>query len=397
MVERKHPNGLLSVLGWIVWLALFIWGGWGILERLLYGHRFAAYSSYVPWGHWVAAYIYFIGLSAGAFLLSSLVYVFGVRQLERIAKLSLFTAIVTLIMALMQIWFDLGHLERFYFVYLRPNFHSMMAWMVWLYTAYFLLLVFELYYAFKKDGAKDPAELARYKKILAWLGGIGIPLAVAFHGGVGALFATVIARDLWHTPIYPILFLTGALLSGGALMTMVVAYFWPARGEAWRETVTYLGKVVLALVAFDFLLEWAEYSIPMWYGVGAEYQKLMYVLFGPYWWNFWIIHFLFGVLVPVALLVWGRGPGAVGLASLLVVVTFFAVRLNLVIPGLVFPELRGLEHSYTDPTLPFNRLSFDYVPSLFEWQVFFGVIAVGIALFYLGYRYLPLVTQKEVA
>ena len=234
MVEKKYPNGVFSVLGWIVWLALFIWGGWGILERLLYGHRFAAYTSYVPWGHWVAGYIYFIGLSAGAFLLSSLVYVFGVKQLERIAKLSLFTAVVTLIMALMQIWFDLGHLERFYFVYLRPNFHSMMAWMVWLYTAYFLLLLSELYFAFKKDSAQDPAELARYKKILAWLGGIGIPLAVAFHGGVGALFATVIARDLWHTPIYPILFLTGALLSGGALMTVVVAYFWPARFKTLR-------------------------------------------------------------------------------------------------------------------------------------------------------------------
>jgi Ni/Fe-hydrogenase subunit HybB-like protein len=68
---------------WAAWIALAIIGGIGIVERLLTGHRFAAYTSYIPWGMWVAAYIYFIGLSAGAFLLSSLVYVFGVHNLDR--------------------------------------------------------------------------------------------------------------------------------------------------------------------------------------------------------------------------------------------------------------------------------------------------------------------------
>ena len=106
---------------------------------------------------------------------------------------------------------------------------------------------------------------------------------------------------------------------------------------------------------------------------------------------------LLGVLIPLVLLVWYRKPLGIALASLLITVTFFAVRLNLVIPGLVFPELRGLERSYTDPIPPVNRLSFDYLPSVFEWQIFFGVIAMGIALFYIGYRWLPLVTDKEVA
>jgi len=397
MVQKKYHYEWLSLVGWVAWLALAVFGGWGLIDRLLYGHRLANYSSYVPWGHWVAAYIYFIGLSAGAFLLSSLVYVFGVRQLERIAKLSLFTAIVTLLMALVTIWLDLGHFERFFYVFTRPNLHSMMAWMVWLYTAYLILLVVELYYAIQKDAVDDGALKARYEHYLTWLGGIGIPLAIAFHGGVGALFATVIARDLWHTPIYPILFLTGALLSGGALMTVLAVYFWPNRSPAWQEMVMYLGKVVLGLLLLDLLLEWAEYSIPMWYGIGAEYDKLMYVLFGPFWWNFWIIHGLLGVLAPLVLLVWYRKPLGIALASLLITITFFAVRLNLVIPGLVFPELRGLERSYTDPIPPINRLSFDYLPSFFEWQIFFGVIAMGIALFYIGYRWLPLVADKEVA
>lgn len=115
-----------------LWAVLAVFGGVGIVERVLHGHALAGYGSYIPWGMWVSAYIFFIGLSAGAFLLSSLVYVFGMHKLERIAKLALFVAIITLGMALVTIWFDLGHFERFFYVFLRPQFHSMMAWMVWL-------------------------------------------------------------------------------------------------------------------------------------------------------------------------------------------------------------------------------------------------------------------------
>lgn len=104
---------------------------------------------------------------------------------------------------------------------------------------------------------------------------VGVPLAVAFHGGVGALFSTLSARPFWHTPLMPILFLTGALVSGGALMAFVVAALYPHRDDEYRQMVTYVGRAVLGLLIFDVVLEWAEFSVPMWYGVGHEYDLLM--------------------------------------------------------------------------------------------------------------------------
>ena len=62
----------------------------------------------------------------------------------------------------------------------------------------------------------------------------------------------------------------------------------------------------------------------------------------------------------------------------------------MVIPSLVTPQLKGLERSYQD-----SRLSFEYVPSLFEWQVLTFVLALGAALLYLGYRYLPIGTSTK--
>ena len=100
-------------VGWWLWGALAVAGTVGVWQRLTQGHLLANYGSYVPWGLWVAAYIYFVGLSAGAFLLSSLVYVFKVKVLEPIGRLSLVVAVITLFMALLSIWFDIGYMERF--------------------------------------------------------------------------------------------------------------------------------------------------------------------------------------------------------------------------------------------------------------------------------------------
>ncbi|MEK6978130.1 MAG: NrfD/PsrC family molybdoenzyme membrane anchor subunit [Candidatus Hydrothermarchaeota archaeon] len=377
---------------WAIALVGLVFGSFGIWDRLVTGHVKANYGSYVVWGLWVAAYIYFVGLSAGAFLISSLIYAFGVRRLERVGKLALFVALVTLFMALLIILLDLGHMSRFYWVYTRANFSSMMTWMVWLYTAYFLLLLAESWLALKPDLIKGltPETLQRDRRLLKYLGTIGVPLAIAFHGGVGALFGTVVARPYWHTPLYPILFLTGALVSGGALMTATVAFFWPDRNEGYRDTVKYLGQIVLMILVFDLILEFAEFSIPMWYGVGPEYELMRKVLFGSFWWVFWVVHLLLGSLIPIGILATQRErPLRVGAAGLLISFTFMAARLNIVVPGLIEPQLRGLEEAFHDP-----RLVFQYFPSLFEWQVFAFVIALGIALFCVGQRLLPLMGER---
>lgn len=405
---------LRKKLLWASWLIAFALGVVGVYQRLAYGHTLAAYGSYVTWGLWVAAYIYFIGLSAGAFLLSSLVYVFNLKRLEKIGKFSLLAALVTLFMALLSIWFDLGHMGRFYRVFASPNFRSMMTWMVWLYTAYFLLLAIEIWFAMRADLAKlshrgdlkgkiaralllgkgnlTAEALERDAKILRLLGSLGVPLAVAFHGGVGALFATVAAKPYWHSAIYPIMFLTGALVSGGALITAAVAFFWPTRDKEHEELVSYLGKIVLGLLVFDLILEWAEFSIPMWYGFGHEIENLKVVLAGPFWWVFWILHLGLGSILPIALILSRpRNVRLIGMAAALIAVLFMSVRLNIVIPGLVVPELKGLESAFAD-----HRLMFYYVPSVHEWLVLLFVVALGVAILYAGYKFLPIIEAEGV-
>lgn len=374
-----------KVLLFALWAVAFAAGAYGLTLRALTGHELANYGSYVPWGLWVAQYTYFVGLSAGVFLLAVLAYVFGVKQLEPLGKLSLLTAFVTMACALFVIWLDLGQPMRFWRLFLSPSPTSVMAWMSWVYSAYMLILVAALYVA-----VRMPAS----RRLLRGIVAAGLVLAIAFPGGSGALFGVVGARPYWNSSLYPILFLVSALASGTALMAFVAAAFWPGRrDESYRSAVTLLGRTTLALLLLDVLVEFAEFSINLYASIPAHADAYRAVLFGPFWWVFWGGHVVLGVVLPLALLVAApRSPVAVGAAGVLAASLFIAVRVNIVVPGQVIPELAGIERAFTD-----HRLTFAYAPSMVELLVSVFVTALGVALFYAAQRVLPALSRAEAA
>ncbi len=393
----------LEKLLWLIACVGFVVGLYGVYDRLAFGHFNANYGSYVPWGLWVAAYSYLMGLSAGAFLLSTLVYVFGMRRLEPIGKLALLTALVTLGAALLSIVIDLGKPERALSMFIRTNPSSVMGWMIWLYSIYFVLLLVKLWFALRADfvawsmrpgfagslarllsfGKKDVSESAAAsdRRGLKILGALGIVLAIAFSGGGGALFGAVGARPYWNTGFTPILFLAGGLLSGTALLTFIALAF-----ANEKDTVVLLGKIVLGLLAVDVLFEWAEFSVGLYASIPAEAASLRIVLFGPYAWVFWGVHVGLGIILPALMLIFrGKSPLWAGFAGLLIAFTFISVRLNIVIPGLAVPELEGLANAFTGP-----GLTYDYFPSLTEWLTQVWIVSAGLLAFLIGYRVLPI-------
>lgn len=77
---------------------------------------------------------------------------------------------------------------------------------------------------------------------------------------------------------------------------------------------------------------------------------------------------------------------------MLIAVTFFTVRLNIVIPGLAVPEINGLGEAFTGP-----GLTFDYLPTLTEWLVQIWAISAGLLAFLIGYQVLPIVREQSGA
>ena len=93
-------------------VAAVIVGFIGVVQRLRLGHLPANYGSYVPWGLWVAMYVFSVGASAGAFLVFFLYHALGVRVLRRISPYALVAALLSLAAGLFLVWIDLGHMDR---------------------------------------------------------------------------------------------------------------------------------------------------------------------------------------------------------------------------------------------------------------------------------------------
>jgi molybdopterin-containing oxidoreductase family membrane subunit len=381
---------------------------WAVYVRFFTHPDASNLGSVVPWGLHVAQYIYFVGRSAGSFLLSSRGDVFGMKRFEPIGRLAVFTAIVTLLLALLTIGLDIGHLERFWHVFAFVNPASPMAWMIWLYTLYLALLLVEFWFLMRSDlivagrvpgwrgtvsrvlslGRRDAGDDAvrRDMRVVKVAATIGVPLAVMFHGGVGALFGVLASRPFWHSGMFPVIFLVSALASGGALLVVASAIFQEG-WKAHRAMILDLGRIVLGLLLLDFLLQFSEILVGVYGSEPGFVQSFDLVVRGPYWWVFWVLQIGIGFALPLLLLAspTRRDPRAVILACAAIVIGFVGVRLNIVLPGLSPEEIRGLTQAVTDP-----RISSSYFPSAWEWVLSFGIGAVGLVLFGLGEIFLPL-------
>ena len=348
-----------------VWGVAMLAGLYGLYLRFTTGHALAGYGSAVPWGLSVALYSFLSSMSAGLYLISTLPVLFGIQSLEPLRRTALWGALGTLAGGLTAIGLDLGQMFRFWEVYTRPNFTSVMALMVWVYTIFVVVIAFQLL-AMARQNDRSDKNLTR----------LGALVAVIMGGGGGALYAVVGSRPFWHSSLLPLLFLVGGMLSGAALLLFAASLQKSREGSS----LTALANLVLGLLVLDLIMEWAEFSIGLYGGELAAREAARLVLFGPYAWAFWGLHLLLGTLVPLALLALAPQNRTYStLSGLLVLATYLTVRLNIVIPGLAIPVLPGLDRAYIEP-----GLTYSYAPTSVEWLTTLFAVALAIAVFEIG-------------
>ena len=218
---------------WVAIIALII-GAYGMFMKAISGNLEANIGSYIPWGLGVAAYAYFMGLSAGSFLLSAAAYVFEIKSLEKVKRLGLIIALSTGIPGLILVFADIGHPFRVFISALHLNTGSVMGWMFILYPLYLIILIAMLWLT--SDESRNVKKLAA----------LGMIVAVAFEIGGGALYGVVGARPYWNAGILPIMFLAAALLSGIALVAFTAYVLNPEKHE-YAENIRSMGSAILQI------------------------------------------------------------------------------------------------------------------------------------------------------
>lgn len=372
---------VLYVLG----IAALILGLYGFYSRLFIGERDVNYGSYVTWGLWVAMYLFFAGIASGSFVIATLEYLFEIPLFKGTGKLALWAAMVTLPAALISIGMDLGHLERIWKVYLQPNPTSLLAQMVWGYTIFGGVILLSLWLVARHGHRSTFAVKALMM--------VGFVMAIFVSGGVGALLGVNASRAVWHVGLLPAQFPIFSLATGVALMLTIVSFFGTMEDtiRVRLQRVLSIGMIVLLLVK-TYLL-WSDFSMSLYSGVPQNVDAINAVLYGDYWWSFWILQIVLGTILPIIVLImpnWSKQRLLAGLMGILILIGFGAARANIVFPALSIPELEGMAEAFSGP-----HLNFDYFPSLMEWSLTIGVVGLATLAYLIGIDRLPFLKQTS--
>ncbi len=360
-------------------------------------------NEYIYWSIQIVMYPFMTGLVAGAFVLSSLYHVFGVKQLKDIARFSLVFSFALLPVAMMPLMLHLQQPLRGIHVMMTPHFTSAIAAFGIVFSTYGMIVASELWFVYRphfvatalelKDdtnrglignfryllfsaltlGCYDVSEhaLEKDEKAVSKLAGIGIPVACFLHGYAGFIFGSVKANALWMTPLMPVIFICSAVVSGISLciityiVTMEIRKILSKMGNKAKDlpsyeelqsaeieevqlTSKYLVGFLLAAITLELLdLIFRGYTAVKSWDILREviYQRDFYKIF--------VMQYGLGNLLPFILF---KLPGLTvrraALASSLMLFGVFMMRWNVVIGGQAFSASYAGFMDYVIPIIP---------------------------------------------
>lgn len=395
---------------------------WTVKELFLFPNE------YIYWSLQIVMYPFLTGLVAGAFVLSSLYHVFGIKELKDVAKFALVLSFALLFAAPMPLLLHLLQPLRGVNVFFTQHFTSAIAAFGIVFFTYGAIVASELWFVYRKNfvetvrqleykerrtfgeslkyyisrlltlGAYDisDAALRADERAVKFLAGIGIPVAAFLHEYAGFIFGSVKANALWMTPLMPVIFIMSAIVSGIALtmLTYIVILEYrkfSMKRKMSRKTVYPLtleeirgaeihivemtSKYLVFFLIFALSLELLD-LVFRGYTAVKHWDILKSVIYERDFFQIFILQYTLGSIVPLIIfLIPGLTIRRAMIGLLLVLLGVFMMRWNVVIGGQSFSlTLSGYMH-YIPPIIPTS------------WETFkegvFGALSVMVFPFVL--------------
>ncbi len=348
----------------------------------------------VPWGLWIAIDLSSIALSAGAFLLSAAVYLLGLKKFQPVARTAVFVGLIGYSMAVMTLLLDIGRPDRFWHGLVYWNIHSPLWEVTMCVALYFTVLALEVIPIVGKSSPMQSRwpglgdRLASVHAAAPFLALAGLAFSMLHQSSLGATYGVLKSRPFWYKPSLAVLFMASAIVGGLALTVLVskIAARISTRANVRSDLLDGLSRFIgWALVIYLYLRFWDMLGVKYTYLPGRT-EAFNMLTSGPLALNFWGGEIIFGIVLPMIILLSGRLRGRERLhilALFMVVGGVIAYRWNTNLAGqlVVLANLtQGTLPSYTS-----------YVPSLIEIAAGAGVIAYGVLAVSFGVRYLHIV------
>lgn len=369
----------------------------------------------VMWGFAILSYVWWIAIASGGTIISALFFLVGAEwrsSINRVAEsMMLFGAVAAGVYPILH----LGRPWLFYWLFFYPNtmtlsaqFRSPLLWDFWaLYTYVFASILFWYFglipdLATARDRAATPwrrriygmfaagfrgssAEWRHMRAAYGVMAAIMAPVVVSIHSIVGLDFAGA-ATPGWHATQFPPFFVCGALLSGFAIVLLLIIPLRRLLGLEDMMTGRHLDVLCRLLLTSSLCLGYAYLmdAFTTYYG-GDRAERGIFLgrVIGGDWPVYW------GTLVlniGLPQLLWVRrlrvNPPAIVCICLGVVVGMWLERYEIVVTSLERPSVPSAWGFYHG--------------TLWDWATLLGTIGMFLAGILLSVRFVPIVSMHEM-
>jgi Ni/Fe-hydrogenase subunit HybB-like protein len=356
----------------VVLLLCMLAGGGAALYRLFKGLGAATdLNNVYPWGFWLGFDVLGgVAMAGGGFIIAAAVYLFNWKKYKSIGRPAILTAFLGYLMAVLALFLDIGHPFRLWHPAIMWQVHSIM-WVVAIHVILYTttLAIESSPMLLEKLAMRKTLKVV--SKIMIGAVVFGVMLSTLHQASLGAVFLISPAKmsPLWFSGFLPYMFLISAIAMGLSMVSVETMLSVKAFNHEVDEEILF----GLAKGTFNTLLIYLALKLVFLVrsGVGLAFD-------GSLAGNMYLLEMLVGVVVPLTLLANARNRRNLR--------AIFSINL-LVIVGVLLNRLNVCIFSMQDYAVSQGA---SYFPTTIELLVTLGVIALGVFLFKMAARHLPL-------
>ena len=393
MTERtasapKGGKGLTIGIGVCAVLAVIGVALWVV--QLTGGMVQTAMRNLDSWGLYITMFMFFVGLSAGGLIISSVPKAFGIKGFGGISKVAVMSSIAATVAAIGFVVVDLGQPLRVWELFAYSNLGSPLMWDIIVLATYLVLSCAYLWAQVQAERGKVSATALRVISVVA------LVCAILVHSVTAWIFGLQQSHEMWHTALLAPWFVSSALVCGTGLVLLVcMALSRAGYLELSRESLVKLVKLLGAFVVVDLYFFGCDLLTEAFPGAGGAEVVAMLVS-GPLAPFFWVEVVGCAAAAVICFTPSLRRPGLIALASALAILGILCKRVQLLVGGfqianLDYPgALTSLSVTNWEAGLQGAYQGMVYWPAPIEWGVALGVVALAVLIFLLGLKFLPL-------
>ena len=375
-------SGALAVIGIALWVV-----------QLSGGMVQTGMRNLDSWGLYITNFMFFVGLSAGGLIISSVPKAFGIAGFGGISKVAVLSSIAATVCAIAFVVVDLGQPLRLWELFAYSNLGSPLMWDIIVLGTYLILSCVYLWAQLRAEAGKVSSTALRVISVVA------LVCAVLVHSVTAWIFGLQQGREMWHTALLAPWFVSSALVCGTGLVICVAAALRRAGYLALEQAqLARLAKLLGAFVVVDlyfFGCDLLTEGFPGGEGL-AVVDMLVSGPLAPFFWGEVVLCVAAAVVCFTPSL---RTTPLLVAASAAAVLAILCKRVQLLVGGFQLANV-DLPGAVTPMTLTNWEAGLQgayqglvYWPAPIEWGVALGVVALAVLVFLLGLKFLPLRPQ----